>query len=202
MCFCQLIFIKHLLKDLKTYSRSVMLQILEKLGLQLWTFWKRKKITPGIVCKLSVQEFEAVGISNGAEMIKIRIECVQFGRFPPNRIKGNVGPPMFDIPKSTICLKNNFEISDIATLLLVSERTIYRRMGWVKVTFSNLMKTTSKDKLVKYKISSLWWKFAETNVAFKKYSNSEMETQRLYSSNQADFIGAFIMSKVQTTYGT
>lgn len=56
-----------------------MLQILEKLGLQhaYKHFEKEKKITPDIVSKLSVQKFEAVGISNGAEMMKIRIECVR-----------------------------------------------------------------------------------------------------------------------------
>lgn len=93
-----------------------MLQVLEKLGLQhAYEPFEKQKITPDIVCNLSVKEFEAVGISNRAEMLKIRIECVKFGQFPPNRIQGNVGPPMFDIPKSTIenLLENSCEISDI-----------------------------------------------------------------------------------------
>lgn len=87
----------------------------------LMNILKKENITPDIVCKLSVQEFEAVGISNRAEMMKIRIEFARFGRFPPNRIQGNVGPPMFDIPKSTIenLLENNFEISDIVALVLL-----------------------------------------------------------------------------------
>lgn len=104
-----------------------MLQVLEKLGLQhAYEHFEKERITPDIVCNLSVQEFEAVGISNRAEMLKITIGCVKFGRFPPNRIQGNVGPPMFDIPKSTIenLLENNCEISD-----MVSEKTISRRMA-------------------------------------------------------------------------
>ncbi|XP_052719456.1 uncharacterized protein LOC128191439 [Crassostrea angulata] len=125
-----------------------MLQVLEKLGLQhAYEHFEKEKITPDIVCKLSVQEFEAVGISNRAEMMKIRIECVKFGRFPPNRIQGNVGPPMFDIPKSTIenLLENNFEISDIATLLLVSERTIYRRMALFGLSKSDFSEINEND---------------------------------------------------------
>lgn len=42
-------------------------------------------------------------------------------------------------------LENNFEISDIATLLLVSERTIYRRMALFGPSKSYFSKINEND---------------------------------------------------------
>lgn len=61
---------------------------------------------------------------------------------------------MFDIPKSTIenLLEVNFEISDIATLLLVSEMTIYHRMalfGLSKSDFSEIYENDLEEQVGK-----------------------------------------------------
>lgn len=61
---------------------------------------------------------------------------------------------MFDIPKSTIenLLEVNFEISDIATLLLVSEMTIYYRMalfGLSKSDFSEIYENDLEEQVGK-----------------------------------------------------
>lgn len=55
---------------------------------------------------------------------------------------------MFDIPKSTIenLLENNFEISDIATRLLVSKRTIYRRMALFELSKSDFSEINENDQ--------------------------------------------------------
>jgi hypothetical protein len=85
-------------------------------------------------------------------MMSLRIECVKYSGFQSNRIQGNVGPPVFNIPKSTLenLLENDFEIADIAKLLLVSERTIYRRMtvfGLSKRQFSEISEIDFENEM-------------------------------------------------------
>lgn len=121
-----------------------MFNVLKKLGLQRnFESFNREKITPEIVCKLSAHDFEILGISNRADMMKLRIECVKYGPCSPNRLKINNGFSMFDIPKFYLdnLLENGFKIADIANLLQVSESTIYRRMvryGLSKREFSDI----------------------------------------------------------------
>ncbi|CAC5365815.1 unnamed protein product [Mytilus coruscus] len=102
-------------------EESLMLSVLKKVDLKhAFVHFEREKITPNIVGMLSRHELEALG-----------------------KIQGSSGPPKFDIDKSTLqnLLDNGFLISDVAKLLLVSERTIYRRMAQFdlsKRTFSEL----------------------------------------------------------------
>jgi hypothetical protein len=118
--------------------------ILDKLGLNTArdTF-KREKITPDIVSKQSAQEMEMLGISNRSDMMRLRIESNKYGCKKPKMDNSLCGAPQFDIPKcvSEHLLDNGFKVNEIANLLAVSERTIYRRMvkyGLSRQTFSIL----------------------------------------------------------------
>jgi len=120
-------------------AETLMLNVLQKLG---YVHFEREKITPDIVSLLSRHELEAIGISNPADMMKLRIECVKYGTSAPQKIHGG-GPPKFNIDRSLLeyLLNNDFQILDIAKLLRVSERTVYRRMaqfGLSKQTFSQI----------------------------------------------------------------
>jgi hypothetical protein len=75
-------------------------------------------------------------------MMKLRIECVKYGTSAPPKIHGS-GPPKCNIDRSLLeyLLDNDSQILDIAKLLRVSERTVYRRMaqfGLSKQTFSQI----------------------------------------------------------------
>ena len=71
--------------------------------------------------KLSLQEFQVLGISNRRDMMNLRIKCSTFNSLAPK----------FDIPKEILSnlLDEDFTIKGISRLLVVSERTTYRRMN-------------------------------------------------------------------------
>lgn len=100
--------------------------VLQKIGLShLYVNFEREKITPDIICLLSAQDMKTLGISQTTDMMKLRMECVKYGS-NKSKIQSR-----FDIPKSTLqnLLDQGFKISDIAKILVVSERTVYRRMA-------------------------------------------------------------------------
>lgn len=118
--------------------------VLDKLGLNsaIETF-RRQKITPDIISKLSAHEMEMLGVSNRSVMMQLRVECNKYGCTKPNIDRSQFGAPQFDIPKSVLehLLEDGFKISEISKLLAVSERTIYRRMvkyDLSQLTFSDL----------------------------------------------------------------
>ncbi|OWF53103.1 uncharacterized protein LOC110446871 [Mizuhopecten yessoensis] len=121
-----------------------MSEILKKLALgHACNNFKKERITPDIVGKLSAFELEILGIPNSSDMMKLRTECVKYGHCPPAKVTLNGGAPAYDIPKCTLeyLLDNGFPISDISKILQVSERTVYRRMcmyNLSKMSFSNI----------------------------------------------------------------
>ena len=124
-------------------AETLMQNVLQKPGLKhAYVHFEREKITPDIVSLLSSHELEAIGISNPSDMMKLRIECVKYGASAPQKIHGS-GPPKFNIDRSLLeyLLDDDFQVLDIAKLLRVSERTVYRRMaqfGLSKQTFSQI----------------------------------------------------------------
>ena len=70
-------------------------------------------------------------------MMKLRIECLKYGSNKPE-MDYSYGSLKFDIPQVTLqnLLEQGF-ISEIAKLLVVSERTVYRRMGSFSVSRYN-----------------------------------------------------------------
>ena len=104
--------------------------ILSDLGLSNYIpSFEREKITTDLVPKLSLQEFQVLGISNRRDMMNLRIKCSTFNTLAPNIVTGEAGAPKFDIPKEILSnlLDEDFTIKEISRLLGVSERTTYRR---------------------------------------------------------------------------
>ena len=93
-------------------------------------FW-REKITPDLVCKLSVQELESLGVTSRRDIMALRIECATFGGEALRKVQANCGAPSFTIPKCVLenLLGEGFTIKEVSTILSVSESTIYRRMS-------------------------------------------------------------------------
>ena len=61
--------------------------------------FQQEKITPDVVCKLSVQELESLGLTCRRDMMALRIECATFGGEAPRKVKATCGAPSFSIPK-------------------------------------------------------------------------------------------------------
>ena len=101
-----------------------------------------EKITPDIVCKLSLYDMKCLGVSDRNEVMKLRIECNHYGNIQPPR-EACCGPPQFRISRTTLetLIEMGFMIQEIACLLSVSESTIYRRMrtfGLRKLQFTDI----------------------------------------------------------------
>ena len=66
-------------------------------------------------------------------MMNLRLQCLNYRSSPPPRKPGTqaCGAPEYLISKSVLqgYLEDGFNIKDIASLLSVSESTVYRRMG-------------------------------------------------------------------------
>ena len=122
---------------------SNMSKIMEKLGFStLIQHFIDHRITPDIVCELSLYDFYQLGLHNHSEIMSLRIECTKYGTAKPTRSNGSVHA-MFEIPKEVLesLLEEDFLISEIATMLSVSDSTIYRRMrsyGLSKLNFSDI----------------------------------------------------------------
>ena len=89
-----------------------------------------EKITPDIVPKLSLLEFEQLGLSNRSIIMTLRSKCSTFSSEIPTKKFNTGGAPKFKIPKATLndLLDEGFTVKEVSSLLGVSERTIYRRM--------------------------------------------------------------------------
>jgi len=77
-------------------------------------------------------------------MMALRMECnkTRSGKQPAKTIH-HVGAPQFDIPRELLesLIEDDFMISEISSILSVSERTVYRRMakyGLSKLSFSDI----------------------------------------------------------------
>ena len=111
---------------------SMMSSVLKKVNLgYLEEKFQQEKITPDLVCKLSVQELESLGLTSRRDMMALRIDCATFGGEAPRKVKATCGAPSFSIPKCVLenLLGEGFTIKEISTILSVSESTIYRRMS-------------------------------------------------------------------------
>lgn len=104
-----------------------MVEILEKIGFNPGqiNLFREQKITPDIVSCLNLYEFQCLGVTDRNAIMKLRTECVVFGR---TKNCGNTG--RFDIPKQTIegLLDSGFSIKDASHMLCISESTLYRKM--------------------------------------------------------------------------
>ena len=119
-------------------------EVLEKLKLgRFIDKFTEQKISPDIICKLSLQEFAMLGINNRQDIMALRIACSTYGEKPPAMLYSFCGAPQFLIPKSVLeCwLDEDFTITEISRLLSVSESTVYRRLreyGLSKLQFTDI----------------------------------------------------------------
>ena len=113
-------------------SEMEMTRVLGKLNLELFIEkFNMEKITPDLVGKLSLNEFEKLRVQNRDDIMASRVEGSKYGSEKPQRRKWNqCGAPQFNIPRAVLeCyIDQNFKISEIGKILCVSKSTIYRRM--------------------------------------------------------------------------
>ena len=133
-------------------------EVLRKLKLDhLIDNFETQKISPDIVCKLSWQDLEILGITNKQDVMSLRIACSTFGEGNPAKLRSNCGAPKFFIPKSVLesWLDEDFTIAEIAWLLIcISESTVYRRMreyGLSKLQFTDIS-DPELDKKVNFRM--------------------------------------------------
>ena len=111
---------------------SEMKIILKKLGygLDICASFEREKITPDIVCNLSMLDMRSLGISNCSDMMKLRVECLAYGHDGGTSSYTSNGEPKYSISKETLenLIEAGFKIHELSKLLSLSERTIYRRV--------------------------------------------------------------------------
>ena len=115
-------------------ANDVLVNVLQKLNLgDLTENFQREKITVDQISKLSRQEMEFLGVNDSKAMMSLRLQCLHYGSNPPPRIPGtqSCGAPEYVISKDVLegYLEDGFKTKEIALLLSVSERTVYRRMG-------------------------------------------------------------------------
>ena len=108
-------------------SEMEMARVLRKLNLELFIEkFNMEKITPDLVGKLSLNEFEKLGVQNRDDIMALRVECSKYGSEKLQRRKSNqCGAPQFNIPRAVLeCyIDQNFKISEIGKILCVSEST-------------------------------------------------------------------------------
>lgn len=105
-------------------QESKMESILRKLNLleHLQKF-REEKISPNIVYKLKKEDWSVIGITNSADIMRLRVECICHGQ--------DRGETKYELTKDMIhaLLEAGFTVKDMGKLLGVSERTLYRRMN-------------------------------------------------------------------------
>ena len=83
-------------------SVSDMQRILEKLGFGALTeHFIDQRITPDMVCKLSLYEFYQLGLHNPSEIMTLGIECMKYGTAKPARSYEGIYA-VFEIPKEVL----------------------------------------------------------------------------------------------------
>jgi len=98
--------------------------ILKKLNmLEHLQKFREEKITPNIVYKLKKKDWSVIGITNPADIMRLRVECICHGQ--------DRGETKYELTKDMInaLLESGFTVKDMGKLLGVSERTLFRRMN-------------------------------------------------------------------------
>ena len=161
---------------------ELMASILKRHNLgNLIEVFQKEKITPDLVSLLSVSEMNQLGINNRADTMKLRMECAIHGKQKPQRERPGSGAPAFDIPKSIVenHLEEGFMVKEIASMLSVSESTIYRRMqsyGLSSLDFSDIC-----DKDLDHHITELSKDFSLCREVMMKFLLEErgIKVQRM-----------------------
>ncbi|CAG2199511.1 unnamed protein product [Mytilus edulis] len=113
--------------------------VLNRCGLrsQIGIFHK-EKITPDLICKLSLQDFASLGLTDRRKIMELRTACVHFSSNILTKCNNT-----FFIPKEALesLLEIDLTVKEISEMFSVSESTIYRNMKMYnlsKLEFSNI----------------------------------------------------------------
>ena len=113
--------------------------ILQEMDLtELIPNFMEQKITPDIICRLTEQDFQCLGLTSRNKIMELRTACVTYGSYSPPQSERKFETPS-DILESLLEL--DFTITEISNMLCVSESTVYRRMreyGLSKSDFSEI----------------------------------------------------------------
>jgi len=109
--------------------------------------FQNQNVSPDIVYLLSKHEFNMLGIYRNEDMVRLRNECMKYGSCQSPTSTNRCGPPQFEIPKYILqyLIHVGLHISDIAKLLSVSERTIYRRLQRYGLSVENFSDLTEEE---------------------------------------------------------
>ena len=78
-----------------------MVAILKKIDLgHLGSIFSSEKVTPDIIPKLSLVEFEKLGITSRSQVMRLRVECCVYGSQSPVSTLFTCGAPKFFIPSA------------------------------------------------------------------------------------------------------
>ena len=82
-----------------------MVKLLKKFDLtNVVTKFQIEKITPDIVGKLSLTDFQCLGITNRRIIMDLRVECAIYGQFKPTKICNSNGGAFFLFRTYLTCL--------------------------------------------------------------------------------------------------
>jgi len=108
---------------------SEMMKVLEKLQIkkELAKRFQEEKITPDIICKLSLDDFRQLGVVDRCLVMKLRVECLKYGNDRPLTLETS---RKYNIAKNVLenLIDEGSTVREMAATISVSERTIYRRM--------------------------------------------------------------------------
>ena len=120
-------------------------EILKKLDLSEHSVrFVEEKISPDIVCKLSIEDFHNLGINDRNAIMHLRISCSTFVSYTPKR---GCHTSKFVIPKIFLenLIKGGFTVREISAIAGISERTIYKPMTEFDLKIRDLFKVSDNQ---------------------------------------------------------
>ena len=134
-------------------------QVLKDLNLEhLVPRFEEESITLDIINKLSLEEFNQLGVLQRNDVKNLREKCIFYGGFSPQKVAGN-GAPKFAIPKLLLenLIEEGFTAAEISKIVGVSDRTVYRRMSEYNLSkrnFTNLNDAELDEHMIE--VCSFW----------------------------------------------
>ena len=190
-------------------------EILKKLDLSAHSVrFVEEKISPDIVCKLSIEDFHNFGINDRNTIMSLMIACSTFGSYTPKRGRHT---NKFVIPKIFLenLIQEEFTVREISAIAGVSERTFYRRVTEYDLKIRDFSKVSDNQPDLEALALTNDYPFCGKIMLKEllKGRGFNVERYRLRDSiHRVNGFGAqarkmgglregFIMLKVQITYG-
>ena len=133
-------------------SSNAMENILEMVHLKhLLPDFQAEKITPDLICKISMHEMHYVGVTNTSDIMRLRTECIKYGTTACQTSRPR-DAPNFEISRELLetLIESGFMIKEISKLLSVSDSTVYRRMRMFNLSvleFTRIDDDTLKERM-------------------------------------------------------